>query len=104
MQHTLHNGEADMTTQHTPAPWTVSDNAIYGSSGLIKPLIAYLDDRFVDEEAANNARLIAAAPDLLAALIELSNYVFDEYTASHPLCQRAAEARELIKRVKGEAK
>ena len=54
-----------MTTQHTPAPWTVSDNAIYGSSGLIKPLIAYLDDRFVDEEAANNARLIAAAPDLL---------------------------------------
>lgn len=52
----------------TPAPWTISNNAIYGSSGLIKPLIAYLDDRFVDEEAANNARLIAAAPDLLAAL------------------------------------
>lgn len=54
-----------MSTQHTPGPWTVSNNAIYGSSGLIKPLVAYLDDRFDDAEAANNARLIAAAPDLL---------------------------------------
>ena len=54
-----------MSRQHTPGPWTASDNAIYGSSGLIKPLVAYLDDRFADEEAANNARLIAAAPDLL---------------------------------------
>ena len=52
----------------------------------------------------NDARLIAAAPELMACLVELSNYVFDEYTASHPLCERAAEARELIKRVKGEAK
>lgn len=57
-----------MTAQHTPGPWTVSNDAIYGSSGLIKPLVAYLDDRFDDAEAANNARLIAAAPDLLVAL------------------------------------
>ena len=60
-----------MTTHHTPGPWTASDNAIYGSSGLIKPLVAHLDDRFADDEAANNARLIAAAPDLLAALREI---------------------------------
>ena len=58
---------------HTPAPWYWADNAIYGSRGLIKPLIAYLDDRFVDEEAANNARLIAAAPELLAFAERVAN-------------------------------
>lgn len=66
-----------MTTQHTPGPWMVSDNAIYGSNGLIKPLVAYLDDRFADDEAANNARLIAAAPDMLDLLYTVLPYIED---------------------------
>lgn len=51
----------------------------------------------------HDARLIAAAPALLEALRELSDYVFDEYSASHPLCERAAEARKLIERATGGA-
>ena len=54
-----------------------------------------------EEALTANARLIAAAPDLLAALIELSDYVFDEYTASHLLCERAAEARAVIAKATG---
>ena len=53
--------------------------------------------------AKADARLIAAAPDLLAALIELSDSVFDEYTASHPLCERAAEARAVIAQFTGDS-
>ena len=68
--------------------------------------IAMLDcenEALCDDDIIANAQLIAAAPDLLAALIELSNYVFDEYTASHPLCERAAEARAVIAKATGEA-
>jgi hypothetical protein len=66
-----------MKTNHTPGPWTVSDNAIYGSSGLIKPLIAFLDDRFADEEAANNARLIVTAPEMLDLLYKVLPFIED---------------------------
>ena len=91
-----------MTTQHTPAPWTVSDNAIYGSSGLIKPLIAYLDDRFVDEEAANNARLIAAAPDLLAALQMVNRVWSHDQTANLAPDSPVAIVRAAITKATGE--
>lgn len=56
-----------MNTQHTPAPWVVSDNAVFGNHGIIKPLIADLDGRFDDDESKANARLIAGAPELLDA-------------------------------------
>ena len=86
---------------HTPAPWTASDNAIYGSNGLIKPLIAFLDDRFADEETANNARLIAAAPDALAAL----RNVIASYRANDPdsMANAVNDAEAAIAKATGEA-
>lgn len=96
-----------MNTQYTPAPWSVEIDHYTATPEFIR---AYVDGEMYDlasvlcDETGNataNARLIAAAPDLLAALIELSNYVFDEYTASHPLCQRAAEARAIIAKATG---
>jgi hypothetical protein len=89
---------------HTPGPWYWADNAIYGSSGLIKPLIAYLDDRFADEETANNARLIVAAPELLAFAERVANLPeFAHYLtlidAARELVAKAgtAPAREVTK-------
>lgn len=90
----------------TPASWINDGNTISAQVDPAHPSyiapVCFLDDDWSPEIVAANARLITAAPELLACLVELSDYVFDEYTASHPLCQRAAEARELIKRVKGE--
>lgn len=58
-----------MSAQHTLAPWVVSNNAVFGNHGVIKPLVADLNLSPVnDDESKANARLIAAAPDLLAAL------------------------------------
>ncbi len=57
--------------QHTPGPWDVepkgSRHFVDGADGLT---VAYLDRAGVRERAEieANARLIAAAPDLLAAL------------------------------------
>ena len=92
--------------QHTPGPWTLDGAANTGDLDIVAPRgrIAMLDCEFsaeTEEALTANARLIAAAPDLLAALIELSDYVFDEYTASHLLCERAAEARAVIAKATG---
>jgi len=61
-----------MNMRHTPGPWTaVAD----GGSVLIVTAARGNTMRVVDdsprEEAAANARLIAAAPELLAALKEM---------------------------------
>ena len=55
-------------SQHTQGPWTVENNSIYGNAGMIRPFIASVEDDHRDEETNANARLIAAAPDLLDAL------------------------------------
>ena len=61
-----------MNSTHTPGTWDVSfgrnDAAIHAGG-----TIAMIDDVMTGWRA--NARLIAAAPDLLAALIELQQMV-----------------------------
>ena len=98
----------DKKAQHTPGPWTLDGAANTGDLDIVAPTgrIAMLDCEFSEETEdvlTANARLIAAAPQLLAALIELSDYVFDEYTASDSLCERAAEARAVIAKATGGA-
>lgn len=65
-----------MTTQHTPGPWTTDGNAHSGDLDVISPAgrITLIDCEFSDEPEevlTANARLIAAAPDLLAALMDV---------------------------------
>lgn len=65
-------------TQHTPGPWVISDAQI-APGGIVGRYIAHKDGGMIAEALLNcrvtrdadmeaNARLIAAAPDLLAAL------------------------------------
>ena len=69
-----------MTTKHTPGPWTVSNGPqvwFHGRGALDSPRICTLQNAATPvaqidlETIAANARLIAAAPELLAALQSL---------------------------------
>lgn len=74
-------------SKHTPGPWHVEDDgSVQHESGMVICVPSYAEDfpcltededktedevrAEVDAECAANARLIAAAPDLLAMLIE----------------------------------
>ena len=59
-----------MNTKHTPGPWTVETGSFYVSIRAPSRMVG--DTRVIggkpDDENLANARLIAAAPDLLEAL------------------------------------
>jgi hypothetical protein len=64
-------------TQHTPGPWTAKPNVEHGKVYVwtMDPYpnaicVAYIPEARYRGERAANAQLIAAAPDLLAALTE----------------------------------
>lgn len=64
-----------MQTKHTPGPWHIgvrtyhAGRDVYGPKG--EPVAVADQDITLPEESAANARLIAAAPELLAALVAL---------------------------------
>ena len=58
--------------KHTPGPWTVAaSRAIFGGGGIPEEIATVRPTRPTSDEAEANARLIAAAPELLAALQNL---------------------------------
>ena len=68
----------DSTTQHTPGPWVLQDNAgfgvyVYGAGGAFGGgvQVAKVQASVRADVQTANAHLIAAAPDLLAALREM---------------------------------
>ena len=72
-----------MSTQHTPGPWATDGDAYSGNLDIIALTgrIAMLDCEFSEETEdvlTANARLIAAAPDLLAALERLAHPMADD--------------------------
>lgn len=77
--------------KHTPGPWTVfehswSDTSIWTHDSTVATL-SIKDEATEDTQAglearmAANARLIAAAPDLLEALREVLKEAIDDYYA-----------------------
>lgn len=102
-------------TSHTAAPWTIHWNMAQGGDGhwimdaqdhgeLSRvAMVAFHDDQSGDE-TRSNARLIAAAPDLLAALIachdQLDGWLMEG--SSDPLDAAAVRmAREAIGKAVG---
>lgn len=78
-----------MTTQHTPAPWATDGKAETDTLDIVSPLgrVAMLDCSH--DLVLEDARLIAAAPDLLACLLDvldadgdLNVMDFDRYRAA----------------------
>jgi hypothetical protein len=61
-----------MKAQHTPGPWEIEPHDLADKDFRVGPAIIDYDD--VDHQQADaNAFLIAAAPDLLDALKEITN-------------------------------
>ena len=95
-----------MNAKHTPGPWILGHdrkNPIVEAAALedadgIWHNGGYIIGRFFGDDARENAALIAAAPDLLAALQELLAL----HIAHHNAIEHAA-ARKLIRRATGDA-
>lgn len=81
-----------MITQHTPGPWTRNDGEVRAKNyGLI--VRGYYGRQ--DGEGAANIRLIAAAPELLAALqgvVRVADRATDEFDAARAAIAKATGA------------
>lgn len=70
-----------MEFKHTPAPWrpaTMGPNgcSIVGSKTTMVAMLAHSVNKYNQaEQAKANAHLIAAAPELLEALVKLIDYI-----------------------------
>ena len=96
--------------KHTPAPWRVTDSGVRDRGGYIcfTPSATHYpdqDERFEREKAERlaNKNLIAAAPDLLEALISLADDVSERFDLDSPstnpgIKQCVKEARAAIDR------
>ena len=97
-----------MTTQHTPGPWITGDAAIWALDDCEFHAIVDcpLNQTCRDTETVwANARLIAASPDLLAALIAFDD-AFSHYCEGDPDSDEVSalyQAREAIAKATGEA-
>lgn len=70
-----------MNTQHTPAPWSLGSNGastkVVDADGKAVCMVTYRKDHW-------NGDLLAAAPELLAALQALHEVVMKTDNAFHP--------------------
>lgn len=84
-------------TQHTPGPWQV-DATVYRHA----PQIVSEGGSFIANTHSHNARLIATAPELLAALQALDWAVtgFADFEAQYP--EEIAAARAAIAKATGQ--
>ncbi len=69
------------TPAHTPGPWSVGsyyNNEVYSGDGRLVAEFNYSFD-FISETTAANARLCAAAPELLDAICDALVFVEDAF-------------------------
>ena len=89
---------------HTPGPWVVHSRAGQHEDGFA-PIyadgkqVACAESTVPDAQVDANARLISAAPDLLAALQELA--IHHKATCKDPRCDASLRAWVVIAKAKG---
>lgn len=96
-------------TAYTPAPWHLDRGQVRTSSGDVVASYPYTLGDAVDHA---NGRLIAAAPelaDMLRAIVNAAYLSDTKLAQTNPRRQQAIEqaehdARELLRRIDGEAK
>ena len=92
-----------MKFPHAPAPWTVSGKQIKAIDHGKRYTVATANNpKFTPEGNAANARLIAAAPDLLAALQMVNRVWSHDQTANLAPDSPVAVVRAAITKATGE--
>lgn len=100
-----------MTTKHTPGPWVAHCTYISGSTDDVSIATCSYRGKVDLAEAEANARLIAAAPEMLEALVSLTRWVAkgiengayaNTVGGNHLAVKEYDAAVELIKKAKGE--
>lgn len=88
---------------HTPGPWRAGTHEdwlqIYGKDGnrVAESIIAFRDSM----EAGLNARLIAAAPDLLELAHAFREYVYDGSRSERRAAEYLRQCDEIIAKAEG---
>ena len=94
-------------SKFTPGPWAIDWNVarldIFSSDAkvLVASLRRSAMSPAIDEAARANARLIAAAPDLLATLVDAHDII--DAIGQPETAEVAARMRAVIAKAKGEA-
>ena len=94
----LPQSNGGMMAQHTPGPWKITGPNIRSEDG---GLLFVQGDQFMDDdpdpvEQAANRRLVAAAPDLLAACHACVAVLFPLLGETGPSAEAWAKARAAI--------
>jgi hypothetical protein len=97
-----------MPDSHTPGPWELIDKGTLANGMRIWKLVAKGDRAsalFQMVEGEADARLIAAAPDLLSALerLEHSYMLLAEHKPVRDMAETLGEVRHAIVKARGEA-
>lgn len=95
-------------TQHTPGPWvnggpqcaTIATKAEGGNLGERVAIV--FDDEISLGDAKANARLIAAAPELLAALQAMLGAAHESPVMCEDNAATIAQARAIVSKARGE--
>lgn len=93
-----------MSEKFTPGPWVANGDKIETTSAIFRARIATIDDGGVIENPEANAKLIAASPDLYAALLKIVEH--DEYMIEQGIMRHFIElerAQDALRKARGEA-
>lgn len=87
-----------MKTNHTPGPW----NIVQGSNSIMSPIgVVATVNMDARGTMGDDARLIAAAPDLLAACVAAAKAIPDGQIAGSPLDCALFQLRAAIAKAEG---
>jgi hypothetical protein len=89
------------THTHTPGPWRIDSKTRFGDYTIAAGDSVKTCEFIAKTQNEANAQLIAAAPDLLAALIAMINRYGDK--SEHPFCDASISARAALAKAEGRA-
>ena len=93
--------------KYSPGPWRVESSRDFASIMAGEDEICYIDDDLTCENVRENARLIAAAPEMYALLGRVEDYFKNRHIYGYGVEESVsddllAKIKEVIKRIDGE--